>query len=99
MKLYFSTRQIPQLQDMTLVERLEQINLAQKKLIGPEKLLLNILKLCILIPVFVFILQSAENWLSLVWALLVALFYPILLKPIQYGICAKYIPQVSKQGD
>jgi hypothetical protein len=99
MKLYFSTRQIPQLQDMSLVERLEQINLAQKKLIGPEKLLLNVLKLCILIPVFVFILQSSDSWFSLVWALLVALLYPILLKPIQYGICAKYIPQITKQGD
>ena len=99
MKLYFSTRQIPQLQDMPLVERLEQINLAQKKLIGPEKLLLNVLKLCILIPVFVFILQASDSWFSLVWALLVALLYPILLKPIQYGICAKYIPQITKQGD
>jgi hypothetical protein len=99
MKLYFSTRQIPQLQDMPLIERLEHINLAQKKLIGPEKLLLNVLKLCILIPIFVFILQSSDNWFALVWALLVALIYPIILKPISYGICAKYIPQATKQGD
>lgn len=99
MKLYFSTRHIPQLQKLPLTQRLEAIQTAQKKLIGPEKLLLNVLKMLVVIPIFVLILQVATNWLALVWALLVTLLYPALIKPVQYGLCAKYIPQPDSQGD
>lgn len=101
MKLYFSTKQIPQLQHLTLTQRLASIQLAYSKLIGPEKLLLNVLKMLIVIPVFIFIIQTATNWMAIIWALLVTLIYPILVKPIQYGLCAKYIPQPSahQEGD
>lgn len=97
MKLYFSTKHIPQLQGLTLTQRLAAMQLANKKLIGPEKLLLNVLKMCVVIPAFVLIIQVANNWLALLWALLVTLLYPAVVKPIQYGLCAKYIPQPSSQ--
>jgi hypothetical protein len=43
----------------------------------------------------------ATNWMAIVWALLVTLLYPILVKPVQYGLCAKYIPQTNthKEGN
>lgn len=97
MKLYFSTKHIPQLQHLSLTQRLAAMQLAQGKLIGPEKLLLNVLKMLVVIPVFIFIIQTATNWMAIVWALLVTLLYPLLVKPVQYGLCAKYIPQVSPQ--
>lgn len=93
MKLYFSTKQIPQLQHLPLTERLEVVQTAQGKLIGPEKLLLNVLKMLVVIPVFILIIQIATNWMAVFWALLITLLYPMLVKPVQYGLCAKYIPQ------
>jgi len=93
MKLYFSTKKIPQLQHLPLTQRLAAIHLAHSKLTGPEKLLLNVLKMLVVIPVFIFIIQTATNWMAIVWALLVTLLYPVLVKPVQYGLCAKYIPK------
>ena len=97
MKLYFSTKKIPQLQHLPLTQRLAALQLAQSKLIGPEKLFLNVLKILIVIPVFIFIIQMATNWMAIVWALLVTLLYPVIVKPAQYGLCAKYIPQAIIQ--
>ncbi|WP_339722918.1 DUF6170 family protein [uncultured Paraglaciecola sp.] len=99
MKLYFSTKTIPQLQHLSLTQRLAAIQIAQKKLIGPEKLLLNVLKMLIVIPVFIFIIQIATDWMAILWALLVTLLYPMLVKPVQYGLCAKYIPQSNPQPE
>lgn len=101
MKLYFSSKQIPQLQHLNLTQRLAAVQLAHGKLIGPEKLLLNVLKLLIVIPAFIFIIQTSTNWMGIIWALLVTLIYPVLVKPMQYGLCAKYIPQPSahQKGD
>ncbi|WP_293748922.1 DUF6170 family protein [uncultured Paraglaciecola sp.] len=95
MKFYFSTKQIPQLQHLPLTSRLAAMQLALGKLIGPEKLLLNVLKMLVVIPVFIFIIQISTNWMAIVWALLVTLLYPMLVKPVQYGLCAKYIPQAK----
>ena len=97
MKVYFSSKQIPQLRHLPLTERLAAIQLAQKKLIGPEKLLLNVLKMLVVIPVFTFIVQTSTNWLALVWALLITLLYPAVVKPIYYALCVKYIPQSQSQ--
>jgi len=101
MKLYFSTKKIPQLQHLPLTQRLQAMQLAQGKLIGPEKLFLNVLKMLVVIPVFIFIIQMATNWMAIIWALLVTLLYPMLVKPVQYGLCAKYIPQPhpNPEGD
>jgi hypothetical protein len=101
MKVYFSSKQIPQLRHLPLTERLAAIQLAQKKLIGPEKLFLNVLKMLVVIPVFTFIVQTSTNWLALVWALLITLFYPAVVKPIYYALCVKYIPpsQAHSEGD
>jgi hypothetical protein len=99
MKLYFSTKHIPQLQHLPLTQRLAAIQLAQAKLVGPEKLFLNVLKMLIVIPVFIFIIQMATNWMAIVWALLVTLLYPVVIKPVQYGLCAKYIPQPNPHSN
>ena len=101
MKLYFSTKHIPELQHLPLTERFAAMQLAQKRLIGPEKLLLNVLKMLVVIPVFVFIIQMTTNWMAIIWALLVTLLYPALVKPVQYGLCAKYIakPKTDKEVD
>jgi hypothetical protein len=98
MKLYFSTKSIPKLQALGLTARLKAIQKAEKRLTGPEKLLLNLLKLCIVVPIFIFIIQVSENWLAIIWALFITLLYPLLVKPIHLGLVEKYIPQVKHKG-
>ncbi|WP_420936051.1 DUF6170 family protein [Alteromonas sp. A081] len=97
MTFYFSTRNIPSLQGLPLAERARLLDQASKRLSVPEKTLLNVLKLLVIVPVFAFILQTATNWTSLLWAFVVFLLYPLVIKPIQYSLCAKYIAQPSSK--
>jgi hypothetical protein len=97
MTFYFSTRKIPALQGLPLAERARLLDQASKRLSVPEKTLLNVLKLLVIVPVFAFILQTATNWTSLLWAFVVFLLYPLVIKPIQYSLCAKYIAQPSSK--
>ncbi|MGJ8680097.1 DUF6170 family protein [Paraglaciecola sp.] len=99
MNIYFSTKHIPQLAALPLTERLAAIQVAQRKLTGPEKLLLNVLKLILVIPIFVFIIQISTNWLAIIWALLITLLFPLIIKPVHLGLCVKYIPHIHTQGD
>lgn len=91
MKLYYSTRQIPQLQDLPLTERLVLVQQAEKRLSAPEKWCLNLLKLMIIVPAFVLLLRVSESWFALLGAAAVTLLHPLLLKPIHYGLCSRYI--------
>ncbi|GAA6184250.1 DUF6170 family protein [Aliiglaciecola sp. 2_MG-2023] len=93
MKFYFSTRQIPQLQNLSLKERFVEIRAAESKLTAPEKLFLNVIKLLIMVPFFVFVLRTFQDWSSLLWAALIIIAYPLILKPFQYSLSAKYLKQ------
>jgi hypothetical protein len=90
-KIYTSTKKIPQLADKPLTERMALLEEASRKMTVPEKTLLNVLKLLVIVPVFALILQVADNWLTLLWAALILLLYPLLIKPIQYSLSAKYL--------
>lgn len=91
MKFYFNSRQVPSLKDLTLQERFEKIEAATKKLTPPEKVLLNIFKLAVLIPAFVFLLQVVQNWWSIFGATGCLLLFPLLIKPVQLTMVSKYI--------
>lgn len=95
MKLYFTTRRIPGLQGLPLAERMRRLERAAKKLTVPEKTMLNILKLLVIVPAFVLLLRIAADWTSLLWALVVFLLYPIVVKPVQYSLSAKYLETLS----
>ncbi|MCW8106969.1 DUF6170 family protein [Alteromonas ponticola] len=91
MAFYFSTKHIPDLQGLTLTERMKRLEDAAKSLSVPEKMLLNILKLLIICPVFALLLKIAQDWTALLWAVAIILLYPLLVKPIQYSLSAKYL--------
>lgn len=99
MKLYFSTKQIPELQDVPLTERIQLLETATAKLTIPEKTLLNILKLCVIAPFFILLLRVVNDWTSLLWAGLILLLYPLLVRPIQFSISAKYLLPPEKPND
>ncbi len=97
MQFYFSTRNIPGLSGLPLAERMRLLERAAKKLTVPEKTLLNILKLLVIVPAFTLLLRVAADWTSLLWALLVFLLYPIIVKPVQYSLSAKYLESLSQK--
>lgn len=72
-------------------DRMIALERAALKMSVPERSLLNVLKLLIIVPVFAFILRASENWLALLWAALVLLVYPLFIKPLQYSLSAKYL--------
>lgn len=92
MKFYLFPRDIPTLSGLSLKERMTRLEQAARQMTTPEKTLLNILKLLVIVPVFALILRTATDWTSLLWALLVFLLYPLVVKPLQYSISAKYLP-------
>ncbi len=92
MKFYLFPRDIPALKGLPLKERMGRLEHAARQMTIPEKTLLNILKLLVIVPVFALILRTATDWTSLLWAFLVFLLYPLVVKPLQYSISAKYLP-------
>ena len=97
MKIYTSTKKIPALADKPLTQRMALLEDAAKKMTVPEKTLLNVLKLMVIVPVFALILQVTNNWFSLAWAALILLLYPIFVKPIQYSLSAKYLKDTDSK--
>lgn len=90
MKLIFSTKQIPELTGLSISERTKKLQQAEVKLNAPEKLTLNLLKLCMIIPPFFYLAQ--QNW-SLFF---IALLFSTTLKfgiftPIKLKFLSKYL--------
>jgi hypothetical protein len=81
LKIYTSTKNIPELEGLSVTERMAVL----------EKTLLNIIKLLIIVPIFALVLRAVESWWSLAWAALILLLYPLFVKPLQYSLSAKYI--------
>lgn len=91
MPFFLSTRHIPQLANLSLSERMIKVREAEMRLTPPQKLILNLGRLLILVPTFVLVLRTGENGWALLWAVLIVACYPILLKPLQLHLCAKHI--------
>ena len=91
MKFYFTAQSIPELQQKSMDERLQAVDKATKKLTPPEKLVLNIIKLLIIVPVFALILRVGQDWTALLWAALFISLYPFLLRPVQLNMIRKYL--------
>jgi hypothetical protein len=91
LKIYTSTKNIPELEGLSVTERMAVLENAANRLTIPEKTLLNIIKLLIIVPIFALVLRAVESWWSLAWAALILLLYPLFVKPLQYSLSAKYI--------
>lgn len=91
MKIYTSTKKIPGLENMSMTDRMSVLEQASNRMTVPEKTMLNIVKLLVIVPVFALLLRVVESWWSLAWAALILLLYPLFVKPMQYSLSAKYI--------
>jgi len=74
MTLYFSSKSIPQLKDRSIKERQIIIQKATAKLNTPEKLLLNLIKLGILVPMFLYLVWL-DGWMLVLPPMLSVLAY------------------------
>jgi hypothetical protein len=95
MTIYFSSNKIPALASYSLEQRQQILAIAQSKLSAPEKLILNLIKLTLLIPPFLFVanLQGMALIASL-FAIIVAYF--VLLRPIMLFFTVRYLTSALK---
>lgn len=82
--MYFSSNQISQLDHYSIHEKRQILLMAMAKLTVPEKFILNILKLCMLIPPFLLLanlmmLEFAGS-LVIIFAIYVGITRPLSLK-------------------
>ncbi len=96
MTIYFSSNQLPQLKNYSVKQRQAILNIAMEKLTAPEKFIMNVIKLFMLIPPFLLLanLQSAWFFVSVI-AVLLAYFF--VMKPISLLFAEKYIEKAIKQ--
>jgi len=90
MPIYFSSNQIPELKDYSIKERQEILAKARTKLTAPEKLILNIIKLIMLVPPFIYLARLDMPYLVLSLTLS-CVIYILLMKPISHRFISKYI--------
>ena len=96
MAMYFSSNKIPALHSFSIHQRQAILTLAQAKLSAPEKLLLNVIKLLLLIPPFFFI-ANLQGFSMVVAIVIVLCAYFIVLRPIMLFFSLKHLDNAIAQ--
>ncbi|MEI4548908.1 DUF6170 family protein [Pseudoalteromonas spongiae] len=79
--MYFSTKNIPELDGLSVRQRQEVIHLAVANLPASKKITLNVVKIACLTPIFL-LLANIESWWLLLYLLIVGLCYPMITTPL-----------------
>lgn len=95
MAILFSSNNISILSHYSLKERQQILSIANEKLITPQKLILNLIKLIILIPPFIMIARL-DTWLLFVPLFFVLAGYFLLMRPISLYFLTKHLPKAIK---
>lgn len=103
MTIYFSTNQISLLDTFTSREKHEIMALALSKFTVPQKLIVNLLKLCMLIPPFLY-LANLEMVMLTVTVVIVLAVYVLIMRPVCFWFAQEHLEQaikmhVSLKGD
>lgn len=89
MKIIPSSNDIEQLKDLPIKERQALLAKAEKKLTAPERLVLNLLKLTMLIPPFYFL--ARQEWQYLVLTSVTSfVFFIFVFKRVLFKYVAKH---------
>jgi hypothetical protein len=96
MAFYLSSKNIPELANYSIKEKHEILAIAANKLITPEKLFLNIIKLLILIPAFI-MMAKLDGWFFAAPLAFVLVSFFIIMRPISLNILRKHLPKSIKQ--
>ena len=79
--MYFSTKNIPELDGLSVRQRQEVIHLAVANLPASKKITLNVVKIACLTPIFL-LLANIESWWLLLYLLILGLCYPLITTPL-----------------
>ncbi|RVT49198.1 hypothetical protein EMM73_00940 [Rheinheimera sediminis] len=90
--MYFSSQNIPELKGLKFAQRMQVIRSATEQVATPQKLLLNLLKLAILIPLFLTIAQW-HSWQSTLTIVVLLAAYPLLTRPLTFALCSPHLHQ------
>ncbi|GHF80989.1 DUF6170 family protein [Thalassotalea marina] len=94
MKYFISSQQVPALSDLSTKERFERIVATQQLFTAPERLILNLFKLVLLIPPFIFL--ARQDWgVFILSSVLSVAAYIVILNPIKLFFIDRYL---QKQG-
>jgi hypothetical protein len=96
MAFIFSTNKLVELENYTLHQRQQILTLAASKLTAPEKFVLNILKLLMLVPPFLFMAQLEGIFFIISLFSFLAIYF-ILLRPVSLIFTRKYLKIAIKQ--
>lgn len=96
MAVIFSSNKLTELKNYSLTQRQQILALAASKLTAPEKFVLNVLKLFMLVPPFLFLAQL-EGIFFIASLVSVLVIYFILLRPISLLFTRKYLTTAIKQ--
>ena len=88
--MYFGSHSIPELAGLKFAQRMQVIRAATEQVPTPQKLLLNLLKLAILIPLFL-VIARWENWHDTVTILALLVVYPVLTRPLTFALCRPHL--------
>ncbi len=90
MAIYFSSNDIPTLKCLSIAEKQIKIAQAAKKLTPPEKLTLNIIKLFIVVPMFLY-MAWLSGWAVILPPLLGFIAYVIIYRPVYLKIVSRHL--------
>lgn len=96
MAIIFSSNNLPELQQYSVKERQQILAIASNKLVTPQKLILNLIKLFILIPPFIMIARL-DTWLLFIPLIFVLVGYFVLMRPISLYFLRAHLPNAIKQ--
>jgi hypothetical protein len=94
--LYLNSQNIPELSGLNFAQRMTVVRKAADKLPTPVKIILNIIKLVILVPLFLLIAR-ADGWMIAAYILLLVVAYPVITRPLTFALCRKHFGKIRQQ--
>lgn len=96
MPIIFSSNNLSQLKDYSMKERQVILSMASDKLITPQKLVINIIKLLILIPPFIMVARL-DSWMLFLPLIFVLAGYFLIMRPINLYFLKQHLSQAINQ--
>lgn len=95
--MFWNSRALPELQQLNFRDRMAVLRRAADQLPTPKKLLLNVWKLCVLIPPFMLIARADSLLHAAGLALGLVLIYPVLTRPVTFALVRPLLAQARRQ--
>ena len=96
--MHLTSQHIPELAGLKLQQRMLVIKHATAMLSVPQKLVLNLLKIFILVHFFS-VLARFEGWMLVPWLLAAGLAYPLIINPVTFWMTRSKMADARKALD